>query len=567
MDINQALNQAWDELTGAGSQFAVENQEVNGQSIRCFANAPPDLRTIWMATEVFGDQDYLVFNNERLSYHVAHAQVASIANWLQSQGVGAGDRVAISMRNYPEWLLCYWAIVSVGAAVVGMNAWWVANEMAYALKDSTPRVLIVDHERYGVFLPIREQFQEITVVPVRARGEMPQWTTPWIDLVSQSDTLPDVRIDPDSDACIFYTSGTTGRPKGAQLTHRGCVANLFNILFFGTLGLHIQELLGVPAPSPNEGPPLATLAVTPLFHVTANNCVAHPTTIQGGKIVTMYRWDPEIALEIIEQEKITTLSGVPVMARELLAHPDFAKTDTSSLRLLGGGGAVLQPDLVEKINQVAESVLPNTGYGMTETCGIITSLSGPLFVANPESCGRAVPTLEAKVVDDQGNSLPDGEVGEFWVRGAPVIAGYLNDPQATAENITDGWLHTGDIGYINKDAFIFIVDRKKDMILRGGENIYCAEVDNVVFSHPDVAECSSFGVTDDRLGEEVGVAIYLKENASADGNAIREHCKELMAAFKIPRYIWFQDEALPRNANGKFLKRELQDRLKVEDAA
>jgi len=280
----------------------------------------------------------------------------------------------------------------------------------------------------------------------------------------------------------------------------------------------------------------------------------------------MYKWDATVALQLIEREQISNLTGVPVMSRELINHPDFDQYDTSSLKSVGGGGAQLQPDLVSKIEQTVRTARPGTGYGMTETCGIITSIGGDFFVENPESCGRAMPTFEVKTVDDQGNETRPGQSGELWVRGAPVIKGYLNQPEASAETITDGWLHTGDVAWIDENEFIYIVDRVKDMVLRGGENIYCSEVETVLFQMDQIAECSVFGIADDRLGEEVGVAIYCREQEQATAEQIRTFCSSRMAKHKIPRYIWLLDAPLPRNASGKFLKRELKDQLSINQA-
>jgi long-chain acyl-CoA synthetase len=264
---------------------------------------------------------------------------------------------------------------------------------------------------------------------------------------------------------------------------------------------------------------------------------------------------------------VTVMSGVPVMARELLAHPDFDTIDTSSLQSLGGGGAQLQPDLVAKIDAQVATARPNTGYGMTETCGIITAVSADFFVDKPASVGPAMPTFETKCVDDDGNTVPAGEVGELWVKGAPVIKGYINRPEATADSITDGWLHTGDVARVDEDGFIFIVDRKKDMVLRGGENVYCAEVEASVYQHEAVAECCVFGVPDARLGEEVAAAVVLHPGHALDAEALRAHLGTRLSRHKIPHYIWFLNDPIPRNANGKFLKRELRENLKLEAAA
>lgn len=560
------LQKAWSELTAPGAPFEIVKVEVGGQMLRCFKNAPPNIRAFWLSTAAFGERPYLVYQDETITYAEAHARVASVANWLMSKGVKPGDRVAIAMRNYPEWLLIYWACACIGVAAVGMNAWWTTEEMAYALNDSAPKVLFADAERLVRVAERPDMVKDMTVVAVRA--DPPAGAAPWSEVVAHGGAMPEVAIDPDADACIFYTSGTTGNPKGAQLTHRGCVANLFNMVFSGQVqGLALQRATGVAPPDPATAPPPVALITTPLFHVTANNCGAYLVTAAGGKIVLMYRWDAGEALKLIEREKVSAMSGVPVMSRELISHPDFETTDTSSLVSLGGGGAQLQPDLVAKIDSTVKTARPNTGYGMTETCGIITSVSGDFFVDKPDSAGPAMPTFEVKCVDDEGNALPPGEVGELWVKGSPVIKGYINRPEATAQSITDGWLHTGDVARIDEHGFIYIVDRKKDMVLRGGENIYCAEVESCVFRHPAVAECCVFGVPDQRLGEEVGVAVVLKPGESLTAEALRQHCAALIAKHKIPRYVWFMNESLPRNASGKFLKRELREQLSPAEAA
>ncbi len=550
----------WQALTAPGADFEITTANIRGNPTRVYANAPNSLRDVWLSSAQFADRDYLVYNDERWTYGQAHDDVLALVNWLTLNAVMPGDRVAIAMRNYPEWLLAYWAITAMGAVVVGMNAWWTRQEMQYALGDATPKVLVADAERLGRLE--REDVQHIAVVAVRCTGAAPNGlpTTAWAEAVADPRPLADIAIDTDDDACIFYTSGTTGRPKGAQLTHRGCVSNIFSMMFAGTLQRTLAEQQGLIEPGA-ELPIPAALITTPLFHVTANNCVAHGTTLGGGKLVHMYKWDPQEALRLIETERITAMTGVPVMAREIINHPEFANTDTSSLTSLGGGGAQLQPDLVGKIDETVATARPNTGYGMTETCGIITSIGADVFVDKPDSCGPAMPCFETRLVGDDEREVAAGEAGELLVRGAHVIRGYLNRADATAETIQDGWLRTGDVARIDDDGFLYIVDRKKDMVLRGGENIYCAEVESALYEHPAVAECSVFGVEDDRLGEEVGVAVFLTPGTEADAQALRTHVGKLIAKHKVPRYVWFMDEPLPRNASGKFLKRELRDTL------
>jgi acyl-CoA synthetase (AMP-forming)/AMP-acid ligase II len=561
------LKSTWDELIGPGQLFEIETLQVRGSPMRSYRHAPKSLRDIWLGTAGYQDREYLIFEDERCTYAQAQQFTASIANWLAQHGVQPGDRVAIAMRNYPEWMLSYWAVVSMGAVAVGMNAWWVAQEMQFALHDSAPRVLICDKERLLRFNEIRDDFPQLVVTAVRLRQEAAPGVVDWFEVINTPPAMPNVEIDPDADACIFYTSGTTGKPKGAQLTHRGCVSNLMNIGFSRALQSTAMARAGVKPKGEMAADEVnVALVATPLFHVTGNNCVAQGIAAVGGKLIHMYKWDAGEALRIIEQEKVTTFSAVPMMSREMLIHPDFATRDTSSLKSMGGGGAAVQPDLTHKMHITMKNAAPNAGYGMTETCGIISALSGNYLVDRPTSVGRAMPTFEAKCVDAAGNTVATRQPGELWVRGACVIKGYLNRPDATADTITDGWLHTGDIAYMDEDEFIYLVDRAKEMVLRGGENVYCAEVESAIFAHDAVGECVVFGVEDERMGEEVGAAIYPKSGQTVNIAQLRESLKRKLAPYKIPRYIWLVDAPLPRNANGKFVKREVREALALGDA-
>lgn len=557
------------ELDAPGSPFATTVVEVNGVPAKTFAAAPPNMRVLWEMTAGHGDKDYLVYEDERYTYADVHAQVRKLAAHLVANGVTRGERVAIAMRNYPEWVVGYWATVSIGAAVVGMNAWWTSPEMEYALKDSTPVALIADDERLERLSHI-SGLHPIHVIAVRADAKAPAGSAKWADIMMNADpgALPAVSIDPYDDATIFYTSGTTGFPKGAQLHHRGSVDNILNIAAMTTASSLAEQkaIAAGDVPAPTEAPPALApsfMAPTPLFHVTACNCILHPATLVGGKVVLMYKWEPGRALELIEREKVTNFSGVPTMSRELLMHPDWSKRDTSSVQGMGGGGAALQPDLVHKIAGALKTGQPSTGYGMTETHGIITANSARWFVSKPESCGPPVPTLEAKLIDEDGNDLPRNKdvTGVLCVRGSIVIKGYLNRPEATAETIKDGWLNTGDIARIDDDGFIYIVDRAKDMVLRGGENVYCSEVETAIYHHDSIAEAAVFGIPDERLGEEVAAAIVLQPGRSLTQSELAEFLSLRLAKHKIPSKVWFRDEPLPRNANGKFLKRELRDEL------
>ncbi len=570
-----SLMEAWAELTGPGGAFEIEETEVRGIPMRVFKSALPNMRSLWEMAALHGDKTYLVFEDEHYSYTEVDRLVRALAAYLDYLGVGRGDRVAIAMRNYPEWVIGYWAIVSIGASVVGLNAWWTTPEMEYGLADSRPKALIADDERLATVIPALAQLREVEplhVIAVRTQRELPDDGVYWNDVVVPADApagLPDAQIDPDDDATIFYTSGTTGAPKGAQITHRGSVHNVFNLVFWTMVqsiaDAKVTAATGVNPNSDTREPPeqLVFMAPTPLFHVTACNCLLHPCTIAGGKIVLTYKWDPARALELIEREKVTNFSGVPTMGRELLAHPDWEKRDTSSIRSMAGGGAPMQPDLVEKIDKTLGGSAPSVGYGLTETTGVVTVNSARYFLAKPSSCGPVVPTLDAKLVDDMGRDLEPGAdvVGQLCVRGPVVIKGYLNRPDETERSIPDGWFNTGDIARIDDDGFVFIVDRAKDMVLRGGENVYCSEVEAAIYAHDSVLEAAVFGLPEERLGEEVAAVVVLKDSAAIDVTELQAFLGDRLAKFKIPTRIWLRGEPLPRNANGKFLKRELREKM------
>ena len=588
-----AFLEAWGELTGEGGPFATVATEVRGIPMRTYASAFPSLRTLWELTAGYADRTYLVYEDERLTYGEVHAQVRSLAQHLRDvHGVGSGDRVALAMRNLPEWVVGHWATVCLGASVVGVNAWWTTDELRFGLADSRPKVLIVDDERLERVLPVLDELRAeapLAVIATRTDRDLPTDAVRWDDVVrvggasgavSAPAALPEADIDPDDDALVFYTSGTTGFPKGAQLTHRGSVHNVLDLVFWTSVTSLVEAKLTASNPEPpaevdgsDSAPPeppagpdagqLVFMGPTPLFHVTACNCLLHPATLAGGRIVLLRKWDAGRALELIEREGVTNFSGVPTMARELLAHPDFATRDTSTVASIAGGGAPVPPDLVDKIERSSAKTSPSTGYGLTETSGIITANSARTYLAKPGSCGPVVPVLDAKLVDEAGADLSAGPdaVGELCVRGPVVAKGYLNRPDATAEAFPEGWFHTGDIARIDADGFVWIVDRAKDLVIRGGENISCPEVEAAIYQHPEVAEVAVFGLPDERLGESLAAVVVPVEGASLDEAAVQAWVGERLAAFKVPATVVVRTESLPRNATGKFLKRSLRDDL------
>lgn len=562
------LNQVSASMTAPDQMFAITETKVRGNKMKTWANAPESLRDIWLESTVHGEKDYLVFQDERWTYSKAHDEVTRIVNWLTANGIGQHDRVGIAMRNYPEWILSYWAIVSIGAVVVGLNAWWVAEELKHGLTDSKVKMLICDQKRLELFTEIKGTCPTMHVVAVRT-NEVPEFATSWDEALRAEPDMPEVKIDTDDDVCILYTSGTTGFPKGAQLTHRSCVNQLFSAMFASiSQNTALRQMTGgTQSGLLNPSAPTAGLITTPLFHVTAN-AMTQALTIGGGKVVLMYKWGAGEALGLIEREKITGLVGAPTMGRELISHPDFEKHDITSLATLAGGGAPVQPDLLEKITSTAGSVMPAEGYGLTETSGIVSGGYGEFLTRRPSSAGLIVPVCEVKTVDKEGNDLDRDEIGEICVYGPHIVKGYLDLPEATAETIVDGWLHTGDIGFVDEDNYLYIVDRSKDMVLRGGENVYCTEVEAAIYDFPGIAECAVFSIPDERLGEEVGAAIFMGPGIGneTDVEPLRKFLRVKLAAFKRPRYIWVVDHTLPKNASGKIVKRELQKTLDTLNA-
>jgi long-chain acyl-CoA synthetase len=545
-------------ITAPGERYEVQTIEVGGVAMRAFTNAPPSLRELFATARERGDATFLVYEDERWSFAEVMRHVDAMAALLVGRyGVVPGDRVAIGMRNYPEWVISFAAITSIGAVSVSLNAWWTPDELAYALGDCGATVLIADVERVERSRGACERLG-CRALAVRAPGELPPGVDRWEELRPLGAAMPDIVVTPDHDATILYTSGTTGEPKGAVSTHRAVVQALMG---FGCKTA-IDKLRRPPAPELIEpaGPPVFILIV-PLFHVTGCVPVMLSCFSAGLKLVMMYRWDADRALELIERERVTNFVGVPTQSWDLLESPRFAATDTSSLVSVGGGGAPAPPELVRHVASSFKSGKPNIGYGMTETNAYGPGNSGVDYVEHPTSTGRATPILEIAVRDELGRDVPPGERGEIWFKGPCLIRGYWNKPEATAETIVDGWLRTGDIGRVDDEGFVYVEDRAKDMVLRGGENVYCAEVEAAIYEHPAVYEAAVFGVPHERLGEEVATVVYVRPGHEVTEDELRAHVAERLAGFKVPSVVRIVHEALPRNPAGKILKRELRDSL------
>jgi long-chain acyl-CoA synthetase len=560
--MTMSFQEACAAVCAPGTRFEILEEEVFGVPTKVFAGTPQNMRQLFAAAATRTDE-FIVFEDERWSMPQVMELVGQIGHALvHDLGVASGDRVAIAMRNSPEWIATFVAIVSVGAVAVPMNAWWQTDEMVFALNDSGAEVVFVDPDRLARLRAAEPGAVAVRGVLVRGDdGAGPSSSngvdvTPLDDLLVDGAALPEVDIAPDDDATILYTSGTTGNPKGAVSTHRAVCSSLMAFACRNA----VSALREPPDPAAPKVQPAVMLCV-PLFHVTGLVPVMLGSFVGGSKLVMTYKWDPDRALELIEREQVTSFVGVPTMSWDLLEAPTFAERDTSSLRSVGGGGAPMPPELVKRIDEHFSRGRPGLGYGMTETNAYGPGNSGDDFIAHPTSTGRAVPIMDIRVTDPLGAVLSVGETGEIWFRGPMLIRGYWNRPDATAETIVDGWLRSGDIGRIDDEGFVYVSDRAKDMVLRGGENIYCAEVEAAIYEHPAVYEAAVYGVPHERLGEELACHVMVKPGASLDAGELQRFVGERLASFKVPSRVTIVHEQLPRNASGKILKRELRDSI------
>ena len=575
-------------LTAPGQIFEMEELTIRGVPTRTWKNAPPSLRAVLDLSLQHGDATFLVYEDERTTFTEHYRIACTLAHRLQHAfGVEPGDRVAIVLRNLPEWVMAFWAATLAGAIVVPLNAWWSAEELHYGLEDSGSKIAFVDQERAARLRPVLGDLDGFTtlivadehrsssagtppdVIPA-AEGSTPFSEWPFALALGEIDgkaSPPDLTLDPEDDATIFYTSGTTGRPKGAVGTHRNICTNLMNLYFLNTRG-QLRFGSGLSDTSATRTQPSYLLSV-PLFHATGCHAVMVTNLAIGGKIVMMHHFDPERALELIERERIVTFGGVPAMVMQVLDSPNFAQSDTSSIRGVSYGGAPAPPDLVRRIRAAWPIGQPSNGYGLTETSSVTSMNSGGDYIAKPESVGPPVPVTDVAIVpEDYPGAEPDETLprgpdvrGELWVKGPQVVRGYWHRPDATAQTFTQGWLHTGDVARLDDENFIYIVDRAKDMIIRGGENVYSVQVEAALFEHPAVADCAVIGVPEPTLGEEVGAVIVLRPGHKVTAEELSLHVRQRLAGFMVPTHIWFRQESLPRNPAGKVLKRTLRDEL------
>jgi long-chain acyl-CoA synthetase len=546
-------------LTAPGQPFELESREIDGRTVRTFKHAPPSLRAMY--EQYLSDLPFIVYQDERYSFAEAWRAASRIGHLLvHDGGVRAGDRVAIAMRNYPEWILAFTAITSIGAVAVAMNAHWQPDEMAHGLADSGARVLLADQERLDRLARCAAP-PGLQVLAVRA-ARRPGGVRALSDAAAALGdvAMPAAGIAPDDLATLLYTSGSSGRAKGVPSTHR----NIVTALMSWALDLRINELVTGAVPAPPAGQ-LGTLLAVPLFHVTGLHASFLMSYGTQRRIVCMYRWDPELAARLIERERLTSIVAPAAITGDLVRVARAGGHDLSSLLTVGGGGAPRAPEQVRQIAASFGSALPNIGWGMTETNAIGTSISGPDYLARPDSSGRCSQVLELSIRDDAGRELPPGQRGELWVRGTSVFRGYWNLPEATAAAFVGDWFRTGDGAYLDDEGFVFIVDRLKDLIIRGGENIGCGHVEAALLMHPAVREVSVYAVPDDRLGEEVGATVYADD--TLDEAELRAFLARHLARYELPRYIVRSPGPLPRTPSGKILKRQVRDQAIAQLAA
>lgn len=478
-NIVSEFNQAIAQLCGPGAPFEIADQTINGVDYRVFKQAPASLRELLDAGRQHGDQSFVLYEGENWSFNTFFEYADKIANQLvKHSGIQTGNRVAIAMRNYPEWMAAYVAIVAVGAIVVPLNSWGKREELNFVLSDSQAKLVFCDQERLD---HIADDLEPLNIRAIVARHDpsisLPPAATTLEQYLNDAVVDPTVfyQADAEDPVMIMYTSGTTGHPKGALSNNRNVVQAIysFEVGGFASAMTNPTTINAVM----EQGHHPTSLLTLPLFHVSGCYTQFMMSLRGGRRIVLMYRWNVDKALDLIEEHHVTTFSGAPKVLLDLLEHPDFSQRDTSSLFSIGGGGAACPPKFSQVVSRKLKHPYPGVGYGMTESNSICSLATGSLFFHKPKASGILSPIVDVKTIDEEGNDLPRGETGEILMRSPSVINGYWNRPEENRATFANGWLHTGDIGYLDEENFIHIVDRRKDIIIRGGENISAAEVE------------------------------------------------------------------------------------------
>lgn len=552
-ELDRKIDETMAAVTGPGGMFQIDRDEMGRAFV---ANFPPTLPGFFDAfCAMNGAHEAVVAEDERLTFGdlLAHADrlaPALIANF----GIAKGDRVAIAMRNCPSWIVAYMAALKAGAIATLINGWWTPSELGHALRLTEPKLVIADRQRaervagtswHGTTIALEvERHLDEALAPLFAGGD------------GAGTDLP--AIGPDDEATILFTSGSTGLAKGALSTHRAVTTGVYNY----TASLAVLKAILVREDRYPDNP-LRTLVNVPLFHVTGEVPVLLNSFVINRCLVLMKKWDAGEALKLMEKEQITYFVGVPTMSLELLQHPDRDTYDLSRLSDIAAGGAARPADHVRRLKEAFRNSDPAIGYGLTETNAVGCGNVRENYAAKPDSTGRpTAPFVEVAILGEDDAHLPAGERGEIAIRSAANIKSYWRDPAATAAAFTaDGYVRTGDVGYLDEDGYLFIVDRRKDIIIRGGENIACVEVEAALYAHPGVAEASVFGVPDERLGEQPVAVVHPKDGQALTEEELCRVAAERLAAFKVPAHIWVSDDPLPKLGTGKIDKVSLRERF------
>jgi long-chain acyl-CoA synthetase len=550
------------QLTAPGAPFEMCEEVVHGRPMRNWKNRERSLREKVARAGRFGDTECMVQGARRITYGEFAELVWGVAHGLTTRhGLRRGDRLAILAFNSPDWLITMFGAASVAATTVGLNGWWSTEEVEYGLVDSGSRFLVVDERLYPRVAPLRARLPALETI-FYIGDAPPPGTVSIRSLVARHGDAPRAPIDEDDPFVILYTSGTTGRPKGCITTHRGTIAQVMGILFATAAG----AMSGADHAGTGGGTTLGgrgrptSLLTSPLFHVAGIHSVVCTAITVGSKLVfTEGKFDPDRVMQLIEREKVTNWGAVPTMVHRVVHSPNIGSYDLSSLRAISFGGAPMAPDTIARAREVLP-VAPSmtNAYGLTETHGIATVNGGKDLLGRMTSAGRPLPVLDLRIVGEDGRDCGDGELGEVTISGPTVTPGYWNRPEETAVAVRDGWLHTGDLGYRDAEGFYFIVDRAKDMILRGGENVYCVEIEHCLAQHPEIDEAAIIGVPDAELGERVKAIVRPVRGARLDPETVRRHVAAHLASFKVPEIVEFVDTPLPRNPAGKILKNVLR---------